>query len=62
MASIHPVDMSSTTISSFLVLLLGTIVAVYVWRLRPTTPRQWVCLAVVIGFLAWILPLMVSLR
>jgi len=46
----------------FLVLLAGFIVALYALRVRPRTHRQWVYLAITIAFLAWVLPLMVSLR
>ena len=48
--------------SVFLALVTGLMVALYGLRLRPTTHRQWVYLAITIGFLAWILPLMLALR
>jgi hypothetical protein len=34
----------------------------YVPGVRPTTRRQWQYIALTIAFLAWVLPLMVSLR
>lgn len=47
----------------FVVLVVvGCLVAPYVLGVRPTTPRQRVYLALTIAFLAWILPLMASLR
>ena len=49
-------------ITWFLVLLAGFIVALYALRVGPKTHRQWVYLAITIAFLAWVLPLMVSLR
>ena len=55
-------EVRSATIGWFVVLLLGTIVAIYAWRVRPTTRRQWIYVAIVIAFLAWILPFMVALR
>jgi hypothetical protein len=52
----------ASTTTSFLVLVGGSIVALYGLHLRPSTRRQWVYIAITIGFLAWILPLMVALR
>jgi hypothetical protein len=46
----------------FLVLVAGAIVALYGLRLRPTTHRQWVYLGITLGFLAWILPMLATLR
>jgi arylsulfatase A-like enzyme len=46
----------------FLILAAVCVGGPYVLGLRPTTRRQWTCLAITITFLAWILPLMVSLR
>jgi hypothetical protein len=46
----------------FLVLAGICIAGPYVFGLRPKTRRQWVYIAVAIAFLAWVLPLMVSLR
>jgi hypothetical protein len=39
--------------------LLG---AAYVLRIAPRTPRQWFLVALVLGLLAWLLPLMVDVR
>jgi hypothetical protein len=46
----------------FLVLAGACIVGPYVLGVRPKTRRDRVCLALTIAFLAWILPLMISLR
>ena len=44
-------------------LLTGVcVVAPYVLGVQPKTRRDRVCLALTIAFLAWILPLMISLR
>jgi len=40
----------------------GCIAAPYALGVRPTTSRHWTWLAITVGFLAWVLPLMVSLR
>jgi hypothetical protein len=45
----------------FLVLATVCIVAPYVLGVRPKTRRHWVHLALTFAFLAWILPLMISL-
>ena len=34
----------------------------YLLGVRPRTRRDWVCLALTLAFLAWVLPLMVSVR
>ena len=46
----------------FLILAGVCIVGPYVLGVRPRTRRDWVYLALTIAFLAWVLPLMVSLR
>jgi hypothetical protein len=46
----------------FLILTAICVGGPYVLGVRPTTQRQWVYVAVVIAFLAWVLPLMASLR
>ena len=46
----------------FLVLATVCIVGPYVLGVRPKTRRDWVSLAVVVALLAWLLPLMASLR
>jgi hypothetical protein len=56
------VNIMRSPITWFLVLLAGFIVALYALRVGPKTHRQWVYLAITIAFLAWVLPLMVSLR
>ena len=46
----------------FLLLAGACIVLPYILGVRPKTRRDWVYLALTIAFLAWILPLMISLR
>jgi hypothetical protein len=46
----------------FLVLMAVCIGGPYLLGVRPRTRQQWVCLAITIAFLAWVLPLMGSLR
>jgi hypothetical protein len=46
----------------FLVLAGVYIAGPYLLGVRPKTPRQWLYLAITIAFLAWVLPLMASLR
>ena len=46
----------------FLVLATVCIAGPYVLGVRPKTRRDWVCLALIVAFLAWLLPLMTSLR
>jgi hypothetical protein len=46
----------------FLILAGVCIVGPYVLGVRPRTRRDWVYLALTFAFLAWILPLMISLR
>lgn len=53
-------DSDATTV--FLVLVAGSIGTLYALHLRPTNHRQWMYLAIAVGFLAWILPLMVALH
>jgi len=47
---------------SFLVLVAVSLAGPYVLGVAPRTPRQWLCLALTLAFLAWLLPLMASLR
>jgi glycerol uptake facilitator-like aquaporin len=46
----------------FLVLLGACVVATYVLHVRPKARRQWLLVALTIAFLAWLLPLMVTVR
>jgi hypothetical protein len=46
----------------FGVLLAVCVLAPYLLGVRPRTKRDWVYLALTIAFLAWLLPLMVSVR
>ena len=46
----------------FLVLTAICVAGPYVLGVRPRTRRQWFYLTVTLAFLAWILPLMSSLR
>ncbi len=45
----------------FLVLAGTCIAGPYLLGVRPKTKPQWLYLAITIGFLAWVLPLMASL-
>jgi hypothetical protein len=51
----------NTAITWFLILAV-CIAGPYVFGVRPRTPRQWGYVAITIAFLAWVLPLAVSLR
>ena len=46
----------------FVVLALASVTGPYVLRVPPRTRRQWRYIAVTVAWLAWLLPLMVSLR
>lgn len=46
----------------FLILAAVSVAGPYALGIRPRTPRQWLALAFTIAFLAWVLPLMASLR
>jgi hypothetical protein len=46
----------------FLVLTACCLAGPYALGVRPSTRRQWQYIALTIAFLAWVLPLMVSLR
>ena len=46
----------------FLVLVLICVLGPYAFDVRPRTRRQWQFVALTIAFLAWLLPLMTSLR
>jgi hypothetical protein len=46
----------------FLILAAVLVVGPYVLGVRPRTRRQWLHIAITIAFLAWLLPLMASLR
>lgn len=46
----------------FLVLTACCLAGPYAFDVRPKTRRQWQYIALTIAFLAWVLPLMVSLR
>jgi hypothetical protein len=46
----------------FAALAIVCVAGPYLLGVPPRTRRQWVYLAVAIAFLAWVLPLMVSLR
>lgn len=51
-----------STVTWFLLLTAICIAGPYLLGIRPRTRRQWLYLAVTVAFLAWILPLMTSLR
>jgi hypothetical protein len=46
----------------FLILVLVCVLGPYALGVRPRTRRQWQYVALTIAFLAWLLPLMASLR
>ena len=46
----------------FLAIAAVAIAAVYLFGLKPRTRRQWLYVAITFAFLAWVLPLMTSLR
>lgn len=46
----------------FLVIAASAVAAPYLLGVKPRTRRQWLYVAITLAFLAWILPLMVSLR
>ena len=46
----------------FLILAGLCIIGPYVLGVRPKTRRDWAYLALTFAFLAWVLPLMISLR
>jgi len=50
------------TTAWFLVLTAVCLVGPYVLGFPPKTRRQWLYIGLTIAFVAWILPLMVSLR
>ena len=49
--------------TTWFVLLAGLcLVGPYVLGVRPRSRRDWVYIALTLAFLAWLLPLMISLR
>jgi len=46
----------------FIVISAAAIAAPYVFGVTPRSRRHWFYVAVTLGFLAWILPFMASLR
>jgi hypothetical protein len=46
----------------FLVIAASAVAVPYLLGVKPRTRRQWLYVAITLAFLAWILPLMVSLR
>lgn len=46
----------------FLILASGCMFGPYVLGVPPKTRRDWMFVAVALAFLAWVLPLMISLR
>ncbi|HKB13630.1 MAG TPA: hypothetical protein VKD69_23345 [Vicinamibacterales bacterium] len=51
-----------TAVAVFAVLSSICMAGPYALGVRPKTRGQWLSLAITIAFLAWVLPLMVSLR
>jgi hypothetical protein len=54
--------MRSPAVWFVVLVVVGCLVAPYVLGVPPKTARQRACLALTIAFLAWVLPLMASLR
>jgi hypothetical protein len=52
----------SSALTWFLILAGVCIGGPYVLGVRPRTRRERICLALTLAFLAWVLPLMISLR
>ena len=48
--------------ASFVILAAVGVAGPYVLGVPPRTHRAWVCLALTLAFLAWLLPLMAPLR
>jgi hypothetical protein len=46
----------------FLVIAAAAVATPYLLGVKPRTRRQWQYVAITLAFLAWVLPLMVSLR
>jgi len=46
----------------FVILASVCIIGPYMLGVRPRTRRHWVYVALTVAFLAWLLPLMISLR
>jgi hypothetical protein len=51
-----------SSVTWFAILAAICLVGPYLLGVRPRTRRHWLYLAVTLAFLAWILPLMSSLR
>jgi hypothetical protein len=55
-------DLLKSSTFWFVVLALTSVVGPYALRVSPRTRRQWLYIAITLALLAWLLPLMVSLR
>jgi hypothetical protein len=55
-------NIESPAFRAFVVIAAGAIVTMYALHIAPRTRRQWRCVALVLAFLVWVLPLMVELR
>jgi hypothetical protein len=55
-------DLLKSSTFWFVVLALASVAGPYVLRVPPRTRRQWLYIAITLAWLAWLLPLMVSLR
>jgi hypothetical protein len=58
----HNGPMLKSAAAWFVLLAAVCVAAPYLLHVRPTNRRQWVCLGVTIGFLAWVLLFMVPVR
>jgi len=61
-ADVITIGQMDAAAASFLVLVAVSLAGPYVLGVAPRTRRQWLCLALTLAFLAWLLPLMASLR
>ena len=52
----------NTALNWFLLLAIACVAGPYFLGVRPETPRQRLYVAITLAFLAWVLPLMASLR
>lgn len=54
--------LASSALTWFLILAVVCMAGPYLLGVRPRTRRDWLYIALAIAFLAWVLPLMISLR
>jgi len=54
--------MLKSPITWFVILVASCLFGPYILGVAPKTRRQWTYVAIVLAFIAWILPMMASLR